>query len=196
MKVCKIAGCGGRVIARGWCRRHYKRWKRHGDPLAGRTPEGDCLRFLEENKDYAGTECLLWPYGKDGHGYGRVWQGGRHRQAHAVMLELVSGPPPTPEHEAAHACGQGHKGCVSPQHLRWATPSENQGDRLLHGTHNRGERNSRAKLTAEQVLEILALLKQGVTQKEIGGLYGVARYTVSDIKRGRCWAWLNEESTQ
>ena len=191
MKVCKIAGCSGKVFARGWCQKHYHRWWSHGDPLAGRTPEGDCPRFLEENKDYAGDECLIWPYGKDGHGYGQVWQGGRHRQAHIVMLELVAGLRPTPEHQAAHSCG--NRACVNPQHLRWATQSENEMDKLLHGTHNRGERNSMAKLTAAQVLEIRSLLEQGMPQKEIGGLYGVSQFAVRHIKTGRRWAWLENK---
>jgi hypothetical protein len=30
---CKVDGCGREVRARGWCRRHYESWKRHGDPL-------------------------------------------------------------------------------------------------------------------------------------------------------------------
>ena len=29
---CSIEGCDSRVLARGWCQRHYYHWKRHGDP--------------------------------------------------------------------------------------------------------------------------------------------------------------------
>jgi hypothetical protein len=29
---CKEEGCGGRTVARGWCKGHYQRWFRHGDP--------------------------------------------------------------------------------------------------------------------------------------------------------------------
>ena len=192
MKACAIDGCGGRVKARGWCRKHYERWRHHGDPLAGRTPEGDCPRFLEENKDYAGDGCLLWPYGKNGAGYGYIWKDGGHRRAHVLMLEMTAGPRPTPEHQAAHTCG--NRACVNPQHLRWATHSENQGDRLLHGTHNRGERCGTAKLTEAQVREILALLAQGILQREIGRLYGVGQAQVSRIKIGRTWAHLEDRA--
>lgn len=31
---CSIGGCGGGVLARGWCSKHYQCWKHHGDPLA------------------------------------------------------------------------------------------------------------------------------------------------------------------
>jgi hypothetical protein len=29
---CQVNGCAGTAIARGWCRRHYGRWHRTGDP--------------------------------------------------------------------------------------------------------------------------------------------------------------------
>lgn len=32
--MCSIEDCEGSVEARGWCRKHYGRWYRHGDPLA------------------------------------------------------------------------------------------------------------------------------------------------------------------
>lgn len=36
-RTCNIDGCEGRAdvrgAARGWCRKHYARWQRHGDPL-------------------------------------------------------------------------------------------------------------------------------------------------------------------
>lgn len=32
---CSVPACGGRHYARGWCQKHYKRWRRHGDPLVG-----------------------------------------------------------------------------------------------------------------------------------------------------------------
>jgi hypothetical protein len=31
--ICSIAGCGKRVMGRGWCATHYQRWKFHGDPV-------------------------------------------------------------------------------------------------------------------------------------------------------------------
>lgn len=31
--VCRIEGCGKPVRCRGWCRKHYVGWQKHGDPL-------------------------------------------------------------------------------------------------------------------------------------------------------------------
>lgn len=30
---CSISQCDGTAISRGWCKKHYRRWQRHGDPL-------------------------------------------------------------------------------------------------------------------------------------------------------------------
>lgn len=41
--MCSIDGCNGKVVGFGYCERHYRRFKNHGDPLAGRVgkyPEG------------------------------------------------------------------------------------------------------------------------------------------------------------
>lgn len=35
-ETCSIEGCGSPVRARGWCNRHYLRWRRSGDPLGSR----------------------------------------------------------------------------------------------------------------------------------------------------------------
>lgn len=31
---CDVPGCGRRVVGRGFCNTHYRRWERHGDPRA------------------------------------------------------------------------------------------------------------------------------------------------------------------
>ena len=42
-RTCSIEGCEGKFLARGWCRKHYQRWRKNGDPLKAkfeRAPNG------------------------------------------------------------------------------------------------------------------------------------------------------------
>lgn len=34
-RTCSINGCNAPTVGRGWCRKHYSRWRTHGGPLAG-----------------------------------------------------------------------------------------------------------------------------------------------------------------
>ena len=34
-RTCSVEGCATVVRARGWCDKHYNRWRKHGDPLVG-----------------------------------------------------------------------------------------------------------------------------------------------------------------
>jgi hypothetical protein len=136
-----------------------------------------------------GDECLIWPFGTDGHGYGVLYIDGKRAGAHRYVCELAHGAPPTPKHEAAHSCGHGKDGCVNRNHLLWKTRIENQADRLEHGTHNRGTRQGGAKLTEDDVREIIAL--KGIEmQRNLAERFGVRRTTIASIQQGRNWAWV------
>lgn len=39
-KTCKFEACDGNYLARGWCRKHYLRWWRYGDPNAVHKSDG------------------------------------------------------------------------------------------------------------------------------------------------------------
>jgi hypothetical protein len=87
------------------------------------------------------------------------------------------------------SCGQGKRGCVHPEHLRWATQSENELDKALHGTDIRGEKHHNSKLTLKDVLEIRACSKT-MNKTQIAKRYNVTRAAIQDILHRRTWAWL------
>lgn len=196
-KACAVDGCkrnahhsaGG---GRGFCGMHLKRLRKYGDPMAGvpaRTFPGEPLRYLYEVAAvYEGDACLIWPFSRTARGYGQV-RLGKQRQAHRAVCEIVNGKPPTPQHEAAHSCGKGHEGCVTPKHLRWATSAENKADRIIHGTVGRGERNGLAKLTEADVLGIRRLAGSA-SRREIARRFGVSPANISAIITRATWAWL------
>lgn len=193
MKVCTLDECEQKHYALGLCRRHYSLKRYHGDPLASVTPKasvGEPRKFYEETVlTYDGEECLIWPYARLDRGYAMMTTPGRSNRVSKILCEDVNGPPPTPEHQAAHACGKGHLGCVAKKHLSWKTPADNQADRLIHGTSTRGENNGFSKLTNITAQQIFAL-KGSMGQRKIAKKFGVSRTAVGQIHRGTTWAWL------
>ncbi|MGA0604875.1 HNH endonuclease [Phenylobacterium sp. VNQ135] len=188
-RVCSIEGCGKPHKARGWCRQHYERWQDHGDPEGGSTAKGAALDWLRAHVSFDGDDCLPWPFATRSKGYGVIRIDGQAWAAHRWMCEQAHGPPPSPDHEAAHSCGKGHEGCVNPRHLRWATSAENKADMLVHGTRRRGQQHQSAKLTEADVRHIRALQGQR-TLAEIGAQFGISTSAVSLIHLRRNWAWV------
>ena len=192
--LCSIPGCGKLHCAQGYCDAHYRRFRRHGDPLGGRLPPGERKRWINEvAMRHSGEGCLTWPFVDHKDGYGRLRIDGRTTIASRYVCKLVHGAPPTPKHEAAHNCGKGHLGCVAPGHLEWKTPKQNHADKLEHGTSNRGERHGLSKLTEADVIQVMAL-KGKESRYKIAKRFGVTYGAVSEIHRGRNWSWLTNKS--
>jgi len=191
--VCKIDGCGKPRLARGWCDMHYRRYRRRGHPeVRARCANGEVAAFVHDVVlRFEGDECLEWPFATLEDGYGVWGLDGRMSRAHRHICALAHGAPPSDRHQAAHSCGKGHLGCVNPRHLRWATPAENQHDRLAHGTAGRGSRCGTSKLSEADVRSIRQMAGK-VSQTEIAVQFGVKQSTVSGIVRRRSWGWLSD----
>jgi len=189
LKSCAATGCSNtRLIARGMCCKHYNRFRKYGDPLSGGTERGAANEFLQnEVLNYRGDNCLFWPFARDNHGYGRIRRPGKGMSiVSRVVCEAINGSPPDENYDAAHNCGNGARGCVSPMHIRWATRSENCMDKYEHGTLLRGNANPSAKLTAHDVSKIRGLLGTK-SQNRIAAMFCVSQQAISKINTGKCW---------
>lgn len=146
---------------------------------------------LWEKVDVRGpNDC--WPFMgcRDASGYGRIGSGGRGKPtigAHLAVAEDAYGPRPA-DKETRHLCG--NPACCNPRHLRFGTATENNADRLSHGTSNRGERHGLHVLTEDEVREIRHRCAGGERQRDVGSRFGVSQQTVSEIVTGKTWGWL------
>lgn len=187
--LCSIPDCGKPRKSNGYCNPHYMRHRRHGDPLAGRINGGAAqeelrLCLLTENK----VDCWIWPYAKD---EGRAIMGydGRRQFVARVVCQIAHGHPPSPKYEAAHSCGNGHLGCVSRHHLRWATHAENMNDGIASKASGK-PRKRITWLTPDDVRSIRAQRARGVSINALSSDFDVNRSTIRDILTGRSWNWL------
>jgi hypothetical protein len=189
-KICIIAGCGKKIVVRGWCSAHYHRWQRYGDPLRGRPSRQSYLRWLKAHRLHKGRACLIWPFFRCGYGRaGYLMFKGKQENAARIMCRLAHGAP-FKDAFATHTCGNGHGGCVNPQHLRWATAKQNQSDRVRHGTDLRGEKHPNTKFTRNQILTIRRLISEGWSKAEVARKFGTRPQHISNIAFKRIWAWL------
>jgi hypothetical protein len=124
--------CEQPVLARGWCSKHYSRWRVHGDPLAIKTLRGvpEEERFWRQVRKT--DTCWLWT-GPVVMTYGHLLLTGQVRVlAHRYSYELLVGSIPDGL-ELDHTCHDPktcqppcpHRLCVNPAHLEPVTRAEN-----------------------------------------------------------------------
>lgn len=128
------------MIARGWCRAHYRRWQRWGDPQYRPTRVPAEQRFWPRvNKNGPlPSRCpelgVCWEWtGGTSYGYGAFFIGGGRRNipAHRFSYELEYGPVPAGS-QLDHLC-RNHP-CVKPRHLEAVTSKENTRRGIGHGS--------------------------------------------------------------
>jgi hypothetical protein len=128
--------------------------------------------------------CHLWMGGMHTTGYGGLSVGGKSLRAHRRAYELAYGPVAEGV-MVCHRCD--NRRCVNVAHLFLGSHADNMAD-LSSKQRRHGERNSRAKLSTEQVLEIRRLWRSGVQQKDLAKTYGVGKTQMSVIVRGLQWS--------
>lgn len=106
------------------------------------------------------------------------------RLAHHLVLEAFIGPCPDGM-EGCHRNGVRHDNRV--ENLRWDTHRDNILDRVRNGTMVCGENVWTAKLSEDDVLEILQMAAQGKTRREMADKFMVGKTTVTNIVLGISW---------
>jgi hypothetical protein len=134
-----VENCVSPHDAHGFCSLHRQRWERFGDPLRENvlTDDGLPQAFIEAALTLNTDDCIPWPYSRDHKGYAKIsvlckdgkW---RPRRVQRIVCQRTHGKPRGKRNEAAHSCGNGHLGCINPNHLRWLTRKENMAEMREH----------------------------------------------------------------
>lgn len=132
------------------------------------------------------TGCWQWMAAKAGKGYGQMKLPKQRRQefAHRLAYIIHFGEIPYGKY-VCHHCD--NPACVNPDHLFIGTSHDNHQDMKGKGRHLYGEKNAGAVLTDDAVRKIKRLLQDGMSQSEIGRMFGIHQVTVSKIKLGTRW---------
>lgn len=126
---CSVEGCESPSRARGWCPKHWKRWKAHGDPtylkVASHVRGGSNEERFWPKVEPTGF-CWIWKgsLGRHGHGYFNLGADENRRgvAAHKFAYETLVGIVPDGL-ELDHLCR--NPPCVNPDHLEPVTHAEN-----------------------------------------------------------------------
>lgn len=132
---CSIVDCAQPCVGRGWCRRHYMRWVRHGSPDA--RPATMRERFTAKVAAGAPDACWPWTAHVARHGYGSFNLNGRTLLPHRVAWELEHGPIPAGL-LVMHICD--NRICCNTAHMRLGTYIDNNRDRDAKGRNGRSRK--------------------------------------------------------
>ncbi len=126
-----------------------------------------------------------WPSGVGGQVAVTLMPGYHVRYVHRIVLEAFVGPPSSGM-EGCHYDGNPLNNRLD--NLRWDTKKANCADAIRHGRTTRGERNSQAKVTEEQVRAMRTEHATGtIGCRRLGQKYGLNDETVRSIIKRISW---------
>jgi hypothetical protein len=138
-------------------------------------------------------ECWIW----DGNifpktGYGNFgYLSGRSMLAHRYSFMLHYGEIPKGMC-VCHKCD--NKLCVNPKHLFLGTQRDNINDKVLKNRQAKGTTHGMAKLSEEDVYEILRLYSNKMTKIDISKRFNVSYDLIKKITRRELWRYLPYEN--
>jgi hypothetical protein len=134
------------------------------------------------------VKLLTRLYDKDGYWRIGLWNGQRqinYKVHRLVALAFMPEKQNALHREVAHMDGDRENARLD--NLKWVSKIENMLHKLKHGTLQVGERHPGAKLSEQDVREIINKLAAGKSQTSLAAIYGVTWHAIADIRSGKNW---------
>jgi hypothetical protein len=131
--------------------------------------------------------CWVWTGGTNRKHYGQINIAGVICRANRVAWTMAEGFVPDGMF-VLHACDNPR--CVRRSHLFLGTHVANMADEVAKGRQARGERNSGAKLTPDQVVAARASVLAGASLKQIARDLSISSHEASSMVGGVTWKHL------
>ena len=142
---------------------------------------------------WRGQQCRVLRAHPNRYGYYRVHvtQNGRRKQAavHKLVAAAFLPSRPSSKHELRHL--DGNKANNRDTNLAWGTRKDNADDRERHGRTARGVQNGFAKLTDENVRQILTAPNR--CGARIARQMGISASRAQQIRRGDGWQHIRKQ---
>lgn len=104
------------------------------------------------------------------------------KKVHSLVAAAFLSPMPIPGMDVNHK--DSNRGNPRLENLEWMTRKENLRHGVEAGNHNHGDRNGNAKLTNQQVQELLLLRVSGSSCKDLAARFNVTAKSVRRIVSG------------
>jgi len=180
---CTIDGCDSPSVGRGWCRKHYLRWYKTGDPNKVRKSIRTGRRLHdpgEHNYTPLETPCREWLGLRDSKGYGILGRDHRRWRVHRYVWSSINGPIPDGL-VVMHRCD--NPPCYRLDHLVLGTPGDNTADMLSKERQANGGRIA----TADEVVAMRIDCANGMSVRQVAAKYGFSASCTHHILTGSTW---------
>lgn len=134
------------------------------------------------------TGCLVWQGSKNPDGYGTTKFLRRTHSVHRLAWIAHKGPI-APGFHVCHRCD--NRLCLEPEHLFLGTPQQNTQDMIAKG---RSAGFGGKRLALDSVATIKRRLLNGERVRDLAAEANVSPSTISDIKRGLTWTFVEPAS--
>lgn len=193
MKICTAPKCTDKHEAKGFCKKHYARYRIRGhiEPTRRQSTATSLADKVAENtpKGLTDSECWEWSGNREKSGYGNLYHEGKTLKAHRVAYMVANGCELPSSVLVRHGCD--NPPCVNPSHLGQGSHQDNWDDMdrrgRVAGPITAGEGHFKAVLNSTQVLSIRDKSSHGQSLGSLASEFSMSKSAIQQIVNRKTW---------